>query len=186
MSDVVSLIIWFFGDTPELCLEFSIATGNRSSSSMADFAADTPPEFFRYYGIGNYWRGENDHSVIGAAQGLERALMFWDDTMWSSEVLTSVLQGAIVLIDLNRVESVKHAIDTLKFLYDFPQIIAVRQSDQRKSWHSKINILNDPNTLTYHPNDKDSIKHVWQMMIRRFELDAELERRFLDCIDSKV
>lgn len=89
-------------------------------------------------------------------------------------------------MDMQQIESVTHGIETVKTAEKLPYVVAVKHTNQSKSWRSKINILNDPNTLTYHRDDKDSIKRVWQTMIRQFELDVKLERRFLDCIESKV
>jgi|GEM_PF-6765887 len=81
MSDEVhSLIIWLFADVPELCCEFSRATGNVDSPILSIYSSDTPREFFQYNEIRNYWRTD-DCSVIGASTYLDFAKTYWNDDL---------------------------------------------------------------------------------------------------------
>lgn len=181
-----SLFIWMIGDTVELCSEFSQLTGNRDfPSADLDGNVDTKYAKFFYAG-GNFWRNVSmTKSIIAKAWSL-RYFKEIIQREWINSPIGK--HGAIILVDAGDILSVKHGIDTVKFLENLPIpfVIALKAIEEPKSWHNKIKILNDESTLTYDPKDKDSIQRVWIEMIRRFELDAELEQHLLDCIDSNL
>ncbi|GEM_PF-3360780 len=179
-----SALIWIICDKPDLCKEFCDVTANKWYPAGQ---YDLSDEFWlKYHHIGINRIEMNNKTIFGKPLHLKYFCESGFGTASASD-LSEFNVGVIIFIQLDDIESVKHAMDAVRYVQNLmPYTIVTWANASTKSWHSKVNILNDANTLTYNPEDKASIKNVWKTIIRRFELGAELEQRFLDCIESKV
>lgn len=161
--------------------------------SGLDFSANTPQDRIRFIQMVGYWDCTETIDY-------DRQMIFWAPSRlkYFKQIHGNIPQlpsrgfertwlGAIILIDSEKVLSIIHGTNVLEHVDShIPYVVAVKRTEPSKSWQHEFPILNHENTLTYHPNDKESIKQVWLEMIRHFELDSSLEKRFLDCLESKI
>lgn len=188
MPDLSTCVVFVIGESVEFSRSFlQIPSDFGLSSPQWDMRS---PKYVRdFYWISGTWKC-SERYMIWWARHLEYLQQHFADVTFTDLMKRNnqtLKLGAICLTNPDSIESTKHCIDSIQHIEGkFPYIVALKEPYQLKSWHSKINILNDPNTLTYNPDDKTSIKRVWQTMILRFKLEAELEQRFLDCIEWKV
>lgn len=192
-KDITPILIHVVGDSPEICKSFLKISSDFDNPLGGINWNGVPSYVKKFFALEVMWRC-SDIFVAGLPMHLEYLIQRLDMTHSSFESVRDSNEthiGVICIFDPQCIESVKHCIDAIRYIQtdmNVPYIIARKQSNnyQQKSWHNKLESLNDESLFTYKPESKESIKQVWFEMIRRLELDTDLEARCIDCIKSKT